>query len=495
MARGEPASDPLSKASRAQWQLGTRKVSHTSLLTGGQCKAVSAPPFQGVIQRAPAKVLTGEALWDDVQNDFEKLVLEMASLNQQYFSSTRATWGERLNSLWAWTGAPGERADEELRELKKTLSQARALFDDENTAAFDLWKSLLKEYQEETIDLAGSELPEAKAARQVLEKEFKAAHARVEGLGEFLVPEDLIPLYDMLEKEKHIAEGYRVAQKERDRERQLEKRHDPNYEEDMEEEPSALGIAWDVVGWDSPADFAADIALTAVTFGIGKFVKWTIQGRKAKKRLDKIQKLRELRKTRKATRLKKIGDAIIKLVADIAWVLENFEFVDHAKWVKGNWKKIAKAYITDEIGHHAGGGKAAEKNLLERVSKDMVALYVETTLRVSSDEEGAFFKSAVLGFASGDKKWGRHKLAGYFKMNLKRRLTTNAVYEGIRVGAIESKLSANSVIKVATATVGEMADDLLNRVSGFGAVGKAAIEVARKALVTAVNAWIKRALD
>ncbi|MGZ5442172.1 MAG: eCIS core domain-containing protein [Thermoanaerobaculia bacterium] len=283
---------------------------------------------------------------------------------------------------------------------------------------------------------------------------------------------------------------------ESEKEKRLEKMYDPDYEEDIENEAGALGIAWDVFGWDSPTDFAADVALTAVTFGIGKFIKWAIRGRKARKKLEKIRKLRALRKTRKATRLKKIGDAIIHLVADIAWVLENFEFVEHARWVKGNWKKIAQSYITDEIGEHAGGGNAAEKkNLLERFSKDMVALYVETTLGVSSDEEKVFFKSAAFGYAAGDKKWGRRKLVGYFKMNLKRHLTTNAVYQGIRMASGESELSSSSVIDVTTFTVGEMVDDLIDRLSGFGAVGEAAIEVARKALVTTMNRWIKTALD
>ena len=41
--------------------------------------------------------------------------------------------------------------------------------------------------------------------------------------------------------------------------------------------------------------------------------------------------------------------------------------------------------------------------------------------------------------------------------------------------------------------VGDMTDDLADRCGGFGPLGQAAIELARKTLMTAVNNWLKKA--
>jgi hypothetical protein len=72
-------------------------------------------------------------------------------------------------------------------------------------------------------------------------------------------------------------------------------------------------------------------------------------------------------------------------------------------------------------------------------------------------------------------------------------LATNFVYTSLRVTAGESGLNSGTVIDIATSTVGEMADDLADRCGGFGLLGRAAIESARKTLMTAVNNWLKKA--
>lgn len=430
-------------------------------------------------------------LWYEVTGKFQNFFGEMAIVNSQFPTVTRQNWGEKWLELWSWLGGPGERADEELRALRDTFEQMKILFDEVNTEAYELWADLINEIRAELLALAGSNFPEDVAAREVLKKQFNKTNLRVELAGAYLVPEDLLKLNFMLANGSHMAEGERVAIKEMKKQQKLDKMF---REEEGVDSPSAARLAWQVVGWESPGDFAADMALTAVTFGAGKFIKWIVKGRRAKKQLQRARKLRQALKVRKAKRLKRLADGLKKLARNVKWVMENFEFVDNMEWVKKNWKKVVQSYITDELGEQLGGGDATrKKNILERASKEIIAHYIATTTGATSDLEKALFKNALFGFAAGDSKWGRHKLAQYFRTNLKRRLLTNFVFAGVRVVVLETELTAATVSGVATSTAGEMADDFADRVSGFGSVGQAIIETARKALMTRVNEWIKSA--
>jgi hypothetical protein len=302
--------------------------------------------------------------------------------------------------------------------------------------------------------------------------------------------EDLIALHHMLENETHIVRGHRIAKSEWEKRKRLEK----EFEEEEVEDPSALGVAWDIVGWDSAGEFASDVALTVATAGVGKVFKWVVKGRRAMKKLQKLKKLAKLRKARKARRLQRLTAGASKLARAVGEALK-FEGLDYVLWVKKNWPQIARAYVTDELGEQLGGGDATKnKNILERLSKETVGAYVSKVLGISSSDEKKQFQTALLAFAAGASGLGKKELRRYFVMNLKRRLLTNSVYYSLRVGTGETALSAEVLVDISTKTVGEMADDFADRLIASSPLTESAIELARKAIETAVTGWIKSGL-
>ncbi|MES2482518.1 MAG: hypothetical protein V4609_11025 [Pseudomonadota bacterium] len=63
-------------------------------------------------------------------------------------------------------------------------------------------------------------------------------------------------------------------------------------QQQRDSQPTMAGLVWDVVGWDSPWDFAKDMVVTAVFSG-SKVARWGMRIRKAKDRLARARKVTE----------------------------------------------------------------------------------------------------------------------------------------------------------------------------------------------------------
>jgi len=475
---------------------GQRLLAH-ELTHVAQQSTAFAP---AMIRRAPtddhATEATGDAdvaesrVWEQLVADFFSYVVGMAEVNQPYRTDTRARWGAAFQELWATAGAPGERTNAELLEVRRAFEELEDLFVDENTAAIDVWLDLMHSYEEERADLVASDFIEDVAALEILEELFKKTEKRVELTDEYLVLEDLVALHYMLENQTHITRGMKVAEWEMERRRSLEKEF---AEEEDKEGPSALGVAWDIVGWDSAGDFALDVWLTLVTGALGKVTKVLVKGRKAKKKLEKVKKLAKLRKLRKAKRLERLLEGATKLVRSVAEALESFEAPSYLDWIKKNWRKTLISYATDELSVVVSGGDAAEvHNLLETLSREKVQDYVSHLIGISPDDEKAQFRAAVVAYAAGPSGGGMKEFRRYLAMNLKRRGLSNAVYFGARLGVGETKLGREVAVDVAVSTAGQMAQDLVvNLVPG---VPKPLVEMAQKTVQNTVATSIKDAL-
>jgi hypothetical protein len=413
----------------------------------------------------------------------------MTAVNGQFPTVTRSRWGEAFTQIWSKTGGPGDRTDAELLEIRRAFDQLRNIFDEENTAAYEAWIDLMQATQEERADLAGSDFLEDVAALEILEEEFNKTTQRVDLSGAYLVPEDLISMHHMLQNQTHIAGGARAAAKEMEKRRKLEK----EFEDEEEEDPGLLETAWDVVGWDSPGDFAADVLLTIFTGGLGKVTKVVVKGRKAKKKLDKVRALNKARKLRNAKRLERLVEGATRLVKAVAEQMEKFDAPTYVDWIKKNWKKTLKAYATDELGVTLSNNSSPTeaKNLLQRLSKDSVGEYVSRMIGSSSSDEASQLRAAAIAYAAGLKSTGMKEFRRYLVMNLKRRGLTNAVYYGARVSVGESNLTSSIIVDVGVSTAGEMAQDFVNQVPG---VPTTLVETARKSIQNNIADSIKSAL-
>jgi hypothetical protein len=451
--------------------------------------AAAAKAAPGIQREEPDEDVEVSDVWFDLTGDFGAYVRDMGLVNAQYRTVTRERWSAAFEKLWAQAGKPGERTDAELLELRKAFEKLENLFVDENTAAYEAWGQLQEAYNEEREDLAGSHFIEDVVAMETLQDLFEKTNTRVDACGEHLVTEDLVALHHMLENQTHIARGIRAAEEERKRQRRLEKEFE---EEEEEEGPSALGVAWDVVGWDSAGDFALDVGLTIVTGGLGKITKIFVKGRKAKKKLDKVRKAAKARKLRKARRLERLAEGTTKLLKSMGEALDKFDAPGYVDWIKKNWKKTLRAYVTDELGEGLSGGNPAEaKTVLERLSKDAAGEYASRLLGISSSDEEKQFELAVFSYAAGMSSTGLREFRRYLAMNLRRRGLSNAIYYGARVGIGETKLSAEVLVDIAASTAGEMAQDFVNQIPG---APKTLVETARKTLQNEMAGAIKSAL-
>ena len=56
---------------------------------------------------------------------------------------------------------------------------------------------------------------------------------------------------------------------------------------------SVLKAPWDVFGWDSVGEFAADVALTIITFGASKWLRTAAKADKLRRRAARIKELHD----------------------------------------------------------------------------------------------------------------------------------------------------------------------------------------------------------
>lgn len=430
--------------------------------------------------------------WEPLRDELGEHLWAFMEAGANYPSVTRRRWAKAFSTLWEQMAEPGDHSDEQLAHFRKAFDKLDNLFVDENTAAFDLWVVLQAEYGAEQEYLVDSPLPEERAAAEILAEMFAETEKRVDVTADHLVQEDLAPLHQMLDGGAHLERGRRVAAKEAAAREAA--RTELAEEEGGDGTPGALEIAWDVIGWDSTEEFAADVALTVVTVGAGKVLKIVLKARKATRKLNRLEKLAKLRKLRKAARAKKLAKGAADLASGVKEAVSGATS-DGAGWLKANWRKTARAYATDELGEWAGGGDPGEaKTALERLSKDVISAYAGEVVGISSADEKEQLGDALVAFAAGLTAIGKKDLKRYFALNLKRRGLGNLLYYSLRVGVGETEVSEKVVIDAAMSTAAEMAQDLVLRLTGSAALGEAMIETARKTVQNTVGRLLKEAL-
>ncbi|HET9444143.1 MAG TPA: hypothetical protein VFO65_12515 [Acidimicrobiales bacterium] len=430
--------------------------------------------------------------WEPLRDELGEHLWAFMEAGANYPSATRRRWAKAFSALWEQMAEPGDHSEAQLAHFRKAFDKLDDLFVDENTAAFDLWSVLSTEYQAELEYLTDSPLPDERAAAEVLAELFAETEKRVDVTADHLVQEDLAPLHQMLENGAHLERGRRLAAKESAAREAA--RAELAEEGEGEASPGALELAWDVVGWDSTEEFAADVILTVVTAGAGKVLKIVVKGRKAAKKLGRLEKLAKLRKLRKAARARKLAQGAADLVKAVKEAVAGGAS-DSAGWLKANWRKTARAYATDELGEWASGGDPGEaKTALERLSKDVITAYAGDVVGVSSADEKEQLGDALVAFAAGLTAIGRKDLKRYFAMNLKRRGLSNLLYYSLRVGVGETAASKDVVVDAAASTAAEMAQDLVLRLTGSGALGEAMVETARKTVQNTAGRLLKEAL-
>jgi hypothetical protein len=465
-----------------------------NLRNRGEAPAEAAVDY-GVkaVERMAATALDRERpdpLWESVTAELERYIVDMTSANSPFFAVTRSRWLEALVQTWAQIGSPGERTASELRSVQRALRDLQLAFEAVQEEAADFLMHLMDEYAMELADLMESELPEDVKARQVIESAWAQTQKRIDAVGKFMVLEDLVPFHHLLDTGAHIKQGARLAQEEWKRQQRLERDFEDEAAPNM---PSAAQFAWEVVGWTDAGDFASDVALTVVTAGAGKAVKWIVKARRAKKRLHKLRNLSQARKLRKTTRTKKLAEGAARLAAAVGDALEQIGGISYTEWVKANWKRTARRYITDELGEALGGGDVVNKNILERISKDAVDQYVVRALRISAEVQRNRFKVALLAYAAGQPKFAFSALSTFLSTSFKRRLLGNCIFTGLHIGTFQKPLSPAAVIEIANKTVGEMLQDIADQVVG-NAIVRFGVETVRKQVETAVTNWVTTGL-
>ena len=129
-----------------------------------------------------------------------------------------------------------------------------------------------------------------------------------------------------------------------------------------------------IFGWDSVGEFAADVALTIITFGASKWLRTAAKADKARRRAARIKELRKLLMARRAERAKKKlsrAAAALHLLRGDA----RSAFAEQLKWLKSNWSKVGRKILTDLTASKAQGkdldiastaGRRAAKEYVER---------------------------------------------------------------------------------------------------------------------------------
>jgi hypothetical protein len=447
-----------------------------------------SPPDARIIDEAQKEVWANPSdLWLKVNADFTKLMVEIARINQMYPTPTRKAWNESILKQAARVGAPGERSEAEIKELERSAENSRRTFQERSDEAQDQWIEVIDQYFVESERLVELGDPEILDAIAILDREFNATMKRVVFVGDFLVPEDLAHLKYMLENKTHIAQAERQYLQEKE---QIERQIEQFERESKVEEPGVASMVWSVVGWESGGEFAADVALTVLTGGVGKVARILGKGAKAVRRAKALQRLAKLRRAR---RLQRLGKGIETLLGAADKVLLGVadDVRSYMDFVKKNWRPIAGKIATDLTGRTVAGNlESVGATALGRINKEFIASTVESQFRMDKKEEAEVLKMARIAFVLGQPGLGRRALRRYFILNFKRRLLTNVIYYMLGRVARGQVPTKKTLADIATATGAEMGQDFVMNL-GAPALLEKPVEAARKSLQQKMHKWIE----
>lgn len=170
-------------------------------------------------------------------------------------------------------------------------------------------------------------------------------------------------------------------------------------QQQRDSQPTMAGLIWDVVGWDSPWDFAKDLVVTAVFSG-AKLARWGMRIRKAKDRVARARKVTE--------RLTHLHDKLTQTEKRVQQIRDNVQRLRKLKALRSLPNKLMAAFKRLE--------QAQEQvKLLQVVAKEVRLSYIRgvasgaaaglvhpgstASLAAQGSNEGA--RQAVLNYLNG----------------------------------------------------------------------------------------------
>ncbi len=440
---------------------------------------------------------------DEVLDEYFQLLTDVASSNQKSVTGFRrdfmrdleAELGGEYRAFAEAQNAGRQPAPAAVKRFQDRLLEYQNQWFFERHAGYEAWKELKTQYQDELRRLNEQGDFASLAAAKVLSSEYADTERRAGQLGIDLIAEDLSPLTYMMVRGKHIEIGGLRAQ-----------RMGESFEADLAEyeaeesaslvnlagDDSVLKAAWDVFGWDSVGEFAADVALTIITFGASKWLRTAAKADKLRRRAARIKELRKLLMARRAERAKKkisrAAAALHLLRGDVRGA-----FAEQLKWLKSNWSKVGRKILTDLTASRAHGN---DLDIASTAGRRAAKEYVNASVMAHFGKDDKY-ERRVLQMAWAKQFKGKDELAktlyaAYFMLNVRRRLLVNAIYYGaVETGKLEAP-SGQTLRKVAVATVGECLQDLITAIPVFDLpVIKDGVESLRKYLVKEVEGLVQ----
>jgi hypothetical protein len=458
-----------------------------------------------LLQRQPEAAPPAEAApaVDEVLDEYFQLLTDVASSNQksvtgfrrEFMRDLEAELGGEYQAFAEMQNAGKQPAPAAVKRFQDRLLEYQNQWFFERHAGYEAWKELKTQCQDELRRLNEQGDFASLAAAKVLSSEYADTERRAGRLGMDLIAEDLAPLTYMMVRGKHIEIGGLRAQ-----------RMGESFEADLAEyeseeaaslvnlagDDSVLKTAWDVFGWDSVGEFAADVALTIITFGASKWLRTAAKADKLRRRAARIKELRRLLMARRAERAKKkitrAAAALHLLRGDVRGA-----FAEQLKWLKSNWSKVGRKVLTDLTASKAQGsdldiaGTAGRRAAKEYVNASVMAHF-------GKDDK---YERRVLHMAWAKQFKGKDELAktlyaAYFMLNVRRRLLVNAIYYGaVETGKLEFP-DGHTLRRIAVATVGECVQDLITAIPVFDLpVIKDGVESLRKYLVKEIEGLVQ----
>jgi hypothetical protein len=456
-----------------------------------------------LLQRQPDTTpAPADSALDEVLDEYFDLLTDVASSNEKSATGFRMEFMRDLQTelggefqAFAEAQAAGRPpAPAAVKRFEDRLLEYQNQWFFERHAGYEAWKEVRKEYAAEMRRLGEIGDFASMAAAKVLGDQFRETERLAGRLGISLIAEDLAPLTIMMARGKHIEIGGLRAQ-----------RVGESFEADLAEyeaeeaaslvnltsDDSVLKTAWQVFGWDSWGEFAGDVALTIITFGISKWIRTAAKAEKARRRANRIKELRALLMARRAERAKK---KVSRAVAALHLLRSDARaaFAEQIKWLASNWQKVGRKVLTD-MAANAGQGKALDpgSTAARRAAKE----YINASVMAYFGKDDKYEKRLLqMGWAKqfkGKDDLARTLYAAYFMLNVRRRLLVNAIYyASVETGKLELP-SGSTLRRIAVATAGECVQDVITAVPVFDLPGvKDGIETLRKYLVKEVEGLV-----
>jgi hypothetical protein len=454
-----------------------------------------------LLQRRPVVSQRGE----DALDDYEALWKEPGSANQvnatvwrsQFMSRVQKALGAEMERLAAAL-SEGKHPSEvglDLDGIEARIEQLRDELWTEHESAREVWAELQAEVVGERSRLLEQADFEAVEALKVLDAQFAETKRIADRVGTSLVSEDMLVLDDMLTRDKHVKLGrLRSRKEERAAEEDLATVEAEEEEDarDLDDDDSVLKTAWDVLGWDSVGEFAADVALSVITLGVAKYLRVAAKGARAARRAEKIRHLRKVLKARRAARAKRRFERArfaLKLFRSDAVNA----FREQRKWLGENWPKVGRKFATDIA---AMGAHGSLDNLAttagRRAAKEFLNSRVMEFFGKDDKDERRILRLAWASLQAGREDRGRKLTHIYLLLNVRRRLLVNTLYyASISGGQLRLPTDAPTLKRIGLATAGESVQDLITAIPFFDApVIKDAVETARKYVVKEIEGMV-----